>query len=455
MVSAASAPAAPSAIPEAALEQGDGGLYRWYVVAVMFVGYCFSAIDARVLTLMVGPIKQDLGLSDFEISLLQGFAFSILYSLAAIPIGRYVDSSSNRARLIVFGVLFWSAMTMACGMARSFLALFLTRVGVGVGEATLSPTAYSLISDYFERNRRALAISLYAIGYPVGSGLALIVGAALLHHFNGQGGATLGPLGHHQPWQMVFITVGLPGVLVALLISTIREPRRRELAAGYKGAMPLAEVARYVGQRWRLYGMLIGSLSLIALLSIGTTLWYPTFLIRSYGMTEGEVGLYFGLVMLIFGTIGTIFGGWLSGRLMRLGQQDANMRIVLVATILKGLPLVIGPLMPSAPLALAMMAVGTLVGQASQGVMLSALQDVTPNQLRGQVTALSLLAVNLVGMGLGASVIAAITDFGFGDENALRYSIAISGAVVLPLIVIVIMTGMGAYRRALDEMRGR
>jgi MFS family permease len=154
-----------------------------------------------------------------------------------------------------------------------------------------------------------------------------------------------------------------------------------------------------------------------------------------------------------YGTIGTVCGGFLSGWLMKRGRQDANMQIVLFATLLKGAPLVIGPLMPTPELALGLMAIGTLVGQASQGVMLAALQDVTPNQLRGQVTAVSLLAVNLIGMGFGASVIAAITDFGFGDENALRYSIAITGAVTLPLIVGIIMAGMNNYRRALAEIQ--
>lgn len=437
-----------------AAEAAEGGFYRWYVVAVLFLAYTFSAIDARVLTLLVVPIKQDLGLSDFQISLLQGFAFALLYSIAAIPIGRYVDGSKHRSRLVVCGVLFWSAMTMACGAARSFGALFAARIGVGIGEATLSPTAYSLISDYFDQRRRALAISFYAIGYAIGGGLALIIGAALLKTFTASGPIDLPLLGTLQPWQMVFVMVGLPGVIIAALVATIREPKRRDLAKGYAGAVPLREVLAYVRERWVLYTMLIGSTSLIGMLAIGVSLWYPTFLIRTYGMTTSEVGLYYGLLMLVCGTVGTIAGGWISGKLVQRGHSDANMRIVLTATVLKALPLIIGPLMPTATLALAFMAVGTLIGQASQGVMLTAIQDVTPNQLRGQVTALTLLGVNLIGLGLGASFIAAITDFGFGDEGALRYSIVIAGAVLLPAIVALIMAGMPAYRRALAEMAG-
>lgn len=442
---------ATSAASEPALTRSEpGAVYRWYVVIILSLAYCFSAIDARVLTLLVIPIKQDLGLSDFQISLLQGFAFALLYSVAAIPIGRLVDTSRNRTRLIVWGVLFWSMMTMLCGLARGFGSLFAARIGVGVGEATLSPTAYSLISDYFDSRRRALAISVYAIGYPIGGGLALIIGGALLHYFTGIGGGILPVIGALAPWQMVFIVVGLPGAIIALLLLTIREPERRELAKGYEGrAMPLSETFAYLRANWPLYGVLIGTISLIGMLSIGVSLWYPTFLIRTYGMTIGEVGLYYGMVMLVCGAVGTLMGGWLSGRLMRAGRADANLQIVLVTTVLKALPLIVGPLMPNATLALAFMAVGTLIGQAAQGVIISAIQDVTPNQLRGQVMALTLLCVNLVGLGLGASFIAAITDFGFGDEGAIRYSIALAGAILLPVIVGLLLVGLPIYRKAL------
>lgn len=431
-----------------------GSLYRWYVVAVLFIAYSFSAIDARVLTLLVIPIKQDLGLSDFEISLLQGFAFAMLYSVAAIPIGRLVDSTRRRGGIIVLGVLFWSAMTVACGTARSFGQLFAARIGVGIGEATLSPTAYSLISDYFESRRRALAISCYAIGYPIGGGLALVIGGALLTHFTEMGGAVLPMLGALSPWQMVFVVVGLPGVFVALLLMTIREPERRELAASDQGEIPaISQTLAYLREHWRVYGVLISSISLIGMLSIGVTLWYPTFLVRTYHMPIAQAGLYYGLLMLVCGTIGTIGGGWVSGRLMRKGQADANMRIVLATTVLKAAPLIIGPLMPTATLALLCMGIGTLIGQGAQGVMIAAIQDVTPNRLRGQVMALTLLMVNLVGLGVGASFIAAITDFGFGDENAIRYSIALAGAILLPVIVTIIVMGLPAYRSALARMR--
>ncbi|WP_176593644.1 MFS transporter [Sphingobium sp. EM0848] len=449
MVTAAAsgAPAADRPAMKAAM---PGSVYRWLVVTILFAGYCFSAIDARVLTLMVEPIQKDLGLGDFGMSLLQGFAFSVLYSVAALPIGRFVDRTKRRATLIVWGVVLWSAMTAACGFTSSFIGLFLARVGVGVGEATLSPTAYSLISDYFERRRRALAISFYAVGYPIGGGLALLLGGWLLGHFTKTGGWTLPLLGTFAPWQAVFLCVAAPGLILAALMMTIREPVRQDVAADISAKSSLREGFDYIAQRWMLFGSLIGSLSLIALLAIGTALWFPTFLIRSYGMTPTEVGLFYGLVMLVCGTVGTLSGGWLAGKLMQGGRADANMRVVLIATLLKGLPIIAAPLMPTAFLSLTMMAIGTLLGQASQGVMLAAIQDVTPNQLRGQVTAISLLCVNLVGTGLGASVIAAITDFGFGNQAALGYSIAIAGAVVLPVIVALLLMVLPHYRRAVE-----
>lgn len=446
-----------AAVPQAHFDGGErsvrtGGVYRWFVVAILFVAYCFSAIDARVLTLMVEPIQAELDLTDFQISLLQGFAFSLLYSIAALPIGRYVDAANRRSTLIIVGVLFWSLMTAACGFATSFLGMFFARVGVGVGEATLSPTAYSLISDYFERSRRALAISFYAIGYPIGGGLALIIGGWLLTHFTNVGGLTLPAFGTFGAWQSVFICVAAPGILIAAAMMLIREPPRLERTSALAERATIREGLHYVGQRRLLYFSLIGSLALIALLAIGTALWFPTFLMRTYGMTPVEVGTYYGFLMLSCGTVGTLIGGWLSGRLMRAGRADANMRVVLYSTLLKGFPLIVAPLMPTAFLSLAMMGIGTLIGQASQGVILAAIQDVTPNQLRGQITAIALLAVNLIGTGLGASVIAGITDFGFGDRGALRYSIAITGAVTLPLILIMLAAALPSYRREVEKL---
>jgi MFS family permease len=240
---------------------------------------------------------------------------------------------------------------------------------------------------------------------------------------------------------------------VAGLVATIRDPGRQESGVFVgNSSVPIKQVYAYIASRWKLYFILIGVTALSGLLAIGTALWYPTFLIRTYGMSPLEVGFYYGTIMLVCGTAGTLAGGWLSGYLQRRGNVDANLKIMFFATVLKALPLVIGPLMPTATLALSFVAIGTLIGQASQGVILTAIQDVTPNRLRGQVTALALLAVNLIGLGLGSSIIAGLTDFVFRDEQALRYSIALTGAVFLPIMALMLAGGMGIYRREMASM---
>lgn len=447
----------PSAVqpthPAPAVSAG-AGYYRWYVVIVLSIAYSFSAIDSRVLTLLAVPIKDSMQLSDMQIGVLQGFAFALLYSVACLPIGRAVDRTKRRGRLMTAGVAFWSLMTVLCGFTKSFWPLFAARVGVGVGEATLSPSAYSIISDYFDKTRRALAISIYAIGYPIGGGLALIISGSLLAFFANEAPTGIGFFDAMEPWQKVFICVGLPGIVVTALVGTIRDPGRRETAGiGTEAGVPLREAFAYVSTRWRVYGMLIGVTSLSGLLAIGVSLWYPMFLVRTYGLTTTEVGLYYGVLMLACGTAGTLSGGVVSGWLVKSGREDANLRIVLVTTLLKSVPLIVGPLMPTAFLALSFMAVGTLVGQAAQGVLLTAIQDVTPNRLRGQVTAITLLAVNIIGVGLGSVVIAAFTDYLFHDEGALRYSIVLTGILVLPTMVLLLVRGMRYYREALAEIR--
>jgi MFS family permease len=188
--------------------------YAWYVACVLMVCNTFSFIDRQVLGLLVTPIKQDLGISDTRIGLLQGLAFGLYYTLLGIPMGRLVDSGSRRT-LVAAGVFLWSLMTAACAGARSFGALFLARMGVGIGEATLSPAAFSLLADYFPKGRLATALSIFSMGIFFGSGLALLLG-----------GLIVGALGS---WRLTFLLVGLPGLLVALLALTIREPARRDL----------------------------------------------------------------------------------------------------------------------------------------------------------------------------------------------------------------------------------
>lgn len=425
----------------------------WYVVGVLFLAHTFSAIDRQILTLLVGPVRADLGLSDFEISLLQGLAFSLLFAIVGLPIARLSDVR-NRRVIIACGISFWCLMTAACGLSKNFVQLFLARMGVGVGEASLSPAAASLISDSFAPEKRAMAFSVYHLGYPVGGGLALIIGGLVLQLLDGVDQVSLGALGEFRSWQLAFIIVGLPGLLLAGLMFTFHEPQRQQRVHSAAGqSVPLSVVWRHVRERWQAYGAHLSAVAFLGMLAMGTAIWYPTFLIRTYGFSASDAGYSYGLVMGVCGAAGILSGGWLSGRIARKGHADANMRVMLIAALLKTVPLVIGPLMPTAFLALLCMSIATYLGQVSVGVTTAALIEITPNEMRAQLLSIMLFMVNILGLALGASVIAAITDFVFGYDNALRYSISLASAIIAPTIVIILWRGLRHYRSCAEEAR--
>jgi MFS family permease len=188
--------------------------YAWYVVTILLFAYVTSFLDRTILTLLVEPIRESLGISDLQLSLLHGFAFAIFYVSLGVPIARYADSH-NRVRLISVGVLVWSLMTAVCGLAKNFTHMFLARVGVGIGEATLSPAAYSIISDYFPVEKRPRAYSIYQTGIYIGMGLAMIIGGYVIAVVPS---IEMPFYGHMEPWQVVFLLVGLPGILIFLLL---------------------------------------------------------------------------------------------------------------------------------------------------------------------------------------------------------------------------------------------
>ncbi|MBT7799203.1 MAG: MFS transporter, partial [Gammaproteobacteria bacterium] len=198
----------------------------WYAVGILFVAYTFSFADRFILSLLIEPIKQDLNLSDTKISLLHGFAFAIFYTFMGIPIGRLADKY-NRRTIIVWGIATWSCMTAVCGITKGYWQLFAARVGVGVGEAALSPAAYSMIADLFPAQKLGRALSVYTTGAFVGAGLAFIIGGTAIAAITTSPEITLPVIGTIRSWQAAFFLVGLPGLLVAALMYTVKEPLRR------------------------------------------------------------------------------------------------------------------------------------------------------------------------------------------------------------------------------------
>ena len=419
----------------------------WYTLLLLFIAYTIAWLDRQILTLLIPAIKKDMALSDTEISLLQGFAFSLLYTVAGIPIARLADRSSRR-RIIAIGMLVWSAMTALCGFAKNFSGLFAARMGVGVGEAALSPSAYSLIADLFPPRRHATAYALFQMGSTIGGGLAMILGGALIGWLLQLDVGDLPLLGSLAHWQLAFIVVGVPGIFCCLLFATATEPVRRP--------RPQLDrfddsVFRYLRAHAGKFGTLFLAVGLLGLLSIGTAAWYPTFLMRLHGFTPAEAGYACGIVLLLAGTPGIIVGGRLSDALIARGVRHANVRIMQYSTLAKLAPLIVGPLLPGAHGALAALALATFIGQLSSGVAIACLQSITPDQYRARISAVMLFIVNLLAIGLGATYVALLTDRLFGDELSIHYALSLAAATVGPLILL----ALWRYRVAIDRDAGR
>lgn len=431
-------------MPNAASAQTNTA-YGWYVVFVLILAYTFSYIDRSILTLMVGPIRESLRISDVEISLLHGIAFALFYTFLGIPLGRLVDQR-RRTTIIAAGVGLWSVMTALCGLAGNFWQMFLARIGVGVGEAALSPAAYSSLSDWFDGKQLTRALSLYSSAIYVGAGLATMIGGAVIASVPVVTTSLTGPL---EPWRVVFILVGLPGLAIALLVLTLREPARRGLADD--DIPSLRAVIAVIWERRGGYGWLIAGLCFAGMAWNGVGAWLPAHFIRNFGWSPGEVGLRYGSALLLCGTAGVIFGGWLAGMLRDRGYADGNIRVGVISA-LAAIPFgIAGPLMLDAWTGLLVISGFLFAGTMPWGAAAAALQEMTPNRMRGQVSALYLFFLNLTGIGLGPTIVALFTDEVYGGDASVRFSIATIVAIAMPVAALLLVRAcqnQGESRRA-------
>jgi MFS family permease len=441
-------PLEPEAYPHAG--------YAWYVVGVLTLAYIFSFIDRQILALMVGPIQHDLGIGEKQMSLLMGASFAVFYTLFGIPLGRLADTRSRRA-IISVGIAVWSVMTAGCGLARTFWQLAVMRMGVGVGEASLSPSAYSLISDYFRPQRRSTAMSVYSMGIYIGSGLAFILGGFITHLVSGRESTDLPWLGPVRSWQLVFFAVGLPGLLISLLLLTVREPVRKGVRLQADGSAITAPSSSAVWAYIRLNSLTFLCLTvgtgLIALYGYGSYSWIPSILIRRYAWTQTKTGLVFGTIVAIGGTLGIVSGGRLADWLRQRGYHDSDLRIAL-GGVIAGLPFVVlFPLAPSANWAAGLLVPVVFFMSMPFGVAPAAIQQMMPNTMRAQATAFYLFVINLLGIGLGPTIVAALTEDVFHDKNSVHLSLLVVGAVSFALAVVFLWAGLKPYRRSLDCLK--
>ena len=308
---------------------------RW-ALTVLLLAYILSFIDRNVMAILVGPIRRSFEITDFQYGLLHGLAFTVFYTFLGLPIGRLADRKSRRT-IVGVGVLFWSVMTCACGLVRSFGGLFVARMGVGVGEAALSPPAHSLLSDLFPAKLLPRAMSIFTLGITIGGGMAYMIGGWVLGAV-GDAEWSLPLMRSLEPWQLTFILVGLPGFAIGALVWTIREPTRRGRTRGEGEGAPVREVLRYFRAHARLYVGILGSVSMLSVLGYGTITWYVEMLIRNFGAEASQVGPKFGWIFIIAGSVGALTGGFAAERLGRR-YADANLRVVALAALLWVVPL--------------------------------------------------------------------------------------------------------------------
>jgi MFS family permease len=412
-------------------------------VFVLMVAYTLSYVDRTIVDLLVGPIKADLGLSDTEFSLLRGLAFALFYTLLGIPLGRLADHRDRRL-LIGAGIALWSLMTAACGLARSFWQLFAARVGVGVGEAALTPAAYSMIADLFPPERRGRAIGVYATGVYFGIGLAILIGGLVVQAVSSSPSVEVPVLGEIRAWQAAFMVVGFPGLLVALWAASLREPVRRGVKTSADES--LGATIRFLREHRSTFAAHFIGYSLLTLLFNAISAWIPAYLTRVHGFEPREIALSYGPLLLVFGSAGIYCGGWYADWLRRRGSTDAEMRAGIVGALCLWPFAATATLMPEPRLFLLLLAPLLFFSSFPFAAAAAALQLVSPNRMRGQVSALYLFVVNLTGIGLGGTVTALVTDRVFADERAVGLSMALVGAIVAPLAALVLWSGLAAFR---------
>jgi MFS family permease len=402
--------------------------YAWYVVFVLMICFTLSFIDRQILGLLVGPIKRDLGVSDTRIGVLQGLAFALFYTFMGLPVGWLVDRYSRRT-IIVAGVVFWSAMTALCAVAGNYWSLFAARTGVGVGEATLGPSAMSLTTDYFPKQKLGAALSVYAMGIFIGTGLAMIVGGAVTQAVVGMPAVTLPVIGEIASWRLTFLIVGLPGLLVGLLLYTVREPLRRNLlrtAEGQASRLSLDEALREIRSRWRSVAGACLALSAQAACNYAVFAWAPTYFERVHKWERATIGLTLGVMILAVGIVGVYAGGKLCDRWIRRGIHEAPLKVGVVATVWGGVFFGLAMSMPDLMWLLALMVPAQFFLALPVGSSYAALQLIVPNQLRGQVSALLFFTISLGGQTIGPFLPGFLNDRVFHDGNMIGWSLAIT-----------------------------
>lgn len=432
-------PMSPAARP---VQRPDNAIYA---CALCFVAFVLAYLDRQIISVMVETMRQDLALSDTGISLLHGFAFSVLFAVAGYPLGKLSDVS-NRRNILVAGIVVWSVATMLCGLASDFWHLFASRVAVGIGEACLAPACASLLADYFEPGRRGRAMSMMSAGASTGGGLSILLGGLVLQLAPAETHIPL--IGTVAPWQLAFLLVGTPGLLLAALMLSVAEPARQE-ALHADGAQP------HIGPHFRAhpaaFAYTYAAFACAFIILYAYSSWMPALLIRAHGMEPGQIAFIVGIALIVNGPVAGIVGGAASDAAFRRRGPIGRYRLLLwtiAGLLLFGLLLARSGHLWTTLLALQGL---SFFGSMLAGLSYQIINEMVPNRARGRAVAIYLMVGNILGLGLSPTAVALLTDHVFNAAPGdVRYSIV---TVVIPaalLGILFILLGSKPYRVACD-----
>ena len=426
----------------------------WYATMLLAFLYWLSVLDRQIISLLIDPIKQDLGITDVQFGMLQGLAFLLSFTLFGFVFGALADRADRR-RLIFVGMTVWSLASAACGLAQNFWHLVAARAGLGAGEAALSPSATSMISDLFPREKLTSAMAVFSIGATVGSSTALMVGGAIIYYVATLGEVVLPVLGAVSTWQLVFLLISLPGVLIAFAVFSIPEPLRR----GHSQAVPqprswlsaYTRLFRFMKAKPRFFLNHYLGFTLATAALVGCGGWYPVHMMRSFGWSEGRVGVTLGMMLMAAGIIGKLVTGWCVDRMYQRGYRDAQLRWYAACMVICTPFAVAGCLSTNAWLFLAGIGVFQVLASPMPACAMTALNLVTPNELRGTGITVFTTVAALLGASIGSVLVPFLSRHIYASEAATGLGMATVFGIACPLAALVLASGCRAMRAAMAE----
>ena len=425
--------------------------HSYSAVAILTLAQVFAFIDRQIPSMLVEPIKQDFNLTDSQIALLGGAAFSIFYAIMALPIGYAVDRY-KRTKVLGTGIFLWSLMTALAGLANSFGKLFGARIGVAVGEAVMAPISVSLVSDSFPENKQGKPMGIITAGVYIGIGITLLGGGFLIDYLTSIGGITLPLIGYLKPWQATFMIVGIPGLVLAIAAFYLKEPQRIEDQVDSNHIVDRKNVFLHLKEHKKTLIPMFGGLIFMALIFYSFSFWAPTMMIRTFNISLTEVGFILGIITIISSITGTIIAGSAVDYLRNRNYTDAPVRTAMIAVILALPPIISLSFTQSELGAWICIALYLLFISSFAPLGLLAISGVSTGNVKGQTAAIHAFLMMAFGLSLGPQLTAFFTDFVFVDPNLLINSVSLTGLIVLPISALLFKLSLNRYRESSESL---